>query len=114
MLTVNVEELNDRLSTYLTFAKSGEEIVIEESQIPVAKLVPFAAGEKLAPLTENDKLVRMTDEEMAEHERYLVATGQMTLPKEPFDFDAFDALPWPEIPEGVSVEAILKDSDEWR
>lgn len=41
MRTVNVAKLKDQLSKYLTFAKSGEEIVIRERNLPVAKLVPF-------------------------------------------------------------------------
>jgi len=45
MRSVNVAELKNRLSKYLTFAKGGEEIVIRDRNLPVAKLVPFSAGE---------------------------------------------------------------------
>ena len=43
MRTVNVAELKNQLSKYLRFAKGGEEIVIRDRNLPVAKLVPFPA-----------------------------------------------------------------------
>src|SRR5258707_12331617 len=43
MRSVNVAELKNRLSKYLTFAKGGEEVVIRARNLPVAKLVPFSA-----------------------------------------------------------------------
>src|SRR5258708_12731700 len=42
MRSVNVAELKNQLSKYLTFAKGGEEIVIRDRNLPVAKLVPFS------------------------------------------------------------------------
>jgi prevent-host-death family protein len=41
MRSVNVAELKDKLSKYLGFAKEGEEVVIRDRNLPVAKLVPF-------------------------------------------------------------------------
>lgn len=43
MRSVNVAELKNRLSKYLRFAKGGEEVVIQDRSLPVAKLVPFSA-----------------------------------------------------------------------
>jgi prevent-host-death family protein len=43
MRSVNVAELKNRLSRYLSFAKGGEEVVIRDRNLPVAKLVPFLA-----------------------------------------------------------------------
>src|SRR5258705_13815012 len=43
MRSVNVAELKNRLSKYLTFAKGGEVVVIRDRNLPVAKLVPFSA-----------------------------------------------------------------------
>jgi prevent-host-death family protein len=40
MHSVNVAELKNQLCKYLTFAKSGEEIVIRVRNLPVAKLLP--------------------------------------------------------------------------
>jgi antitoxin (DNA-binding transcriptional repressor) of toxin-antitoxin stability system len=42
MRSVNVAELKNRLSKYLSFAKGGEEVMIRDRNLPVAKLV---AGE---------------------------------------------------------------------
>ena len=46
MVSVNVAELKNRLSKYLTFVKGGEEVVIRDRNLPVAKLVPFSADGK--------------------------------------------------------------------
>ena len=43
MRSVNIAKLKDELSKYLTFAKAGEEVVIRDRNLPVAKLVPFSA-----------------------------------------------------------------------
>src|SRR5437870_8786329 len=45
MRSVNIAELKNRLSRYLTFAKGGEEIIIRDRNLPVAKLVPFSGDE---------------------------------------------------------------------
>ena len=45
MRSVNVAELKNRLSTYLTYAKAGEVVVIRDRNLPVAKLIPFVAEE---------------------------------------------------------------------
>jgi antitoxin (DNA-binding transcriptional repressor) of toxin-antitoxin stability system len=62
MRSVNVAELKNQLSKYLTFARSGEEIVIRDRNLPGAKLIPFSAGDA-------------SDEELL-----LVAAGKMRLP----------------------------------
>src|SRR3989442_15239477 len=43
MRSVNVAELKNQLSKYLSFARGGEEVVIRDRNLPVAKLVPFSA-----------------------------------------------------------------------
>lgn len=43
MVTAKVAELKKRLSKYLALVKSGEEIVIRDRNLPVAKLVPFSS-----------------------------------------------------------------------
>src|SRR6202142_1732660 len=45
MRSVNVAELKNQLSKYLRFAKGGEEVVIRDRNLPVAKLIPFTAGD---------------------------------------------------------------------
>jgi prevent-host-death family protein len=63
MVSVNIAELKNRLSKYLTFVKGGEEIVIRDRNLPVAKLVPFSS------------------QGASEEELFLVAAGKMRLPK---------------------------------
>src|SRR5262249_333543 len=62
MRSVNIAELKNQLSKYVTFAKDGEEIIIRDRNLPVAKLVPFSAD-------------NVTDEEAL-----LVAAGIMRIP----------------------------------
>jgi prevent-host-death family protein len=75
MRSVNVAELRNRLSKYLRFAKGGEEIVIRDRNLPVAKLVPFSADEG-------------TEEELL-----LVAAGKMRLPKTSVDVEELLRIP---------------------
>ncbi len=62
MRTVNIAELKNSLSKYLTFAKAGEEVVIRERNLPIAKLIPFTPGD-----AEDQELL-------------LVAAGKLRLP----------------------------------
>lgn len=62
MATVNIAELKDRLSFFLHRVRAGEELVIRDRNLPVAKIVPL-------------------DAEKADLEELsLVASGHMTLP----------------------------------
>ncbi len=93
MRSVNVAELKNRLSTYLTYAKAGEEVVIRDRNRPVAKL--FVA-------------VNATEDELA-----LVAEGVMRLPERPFDVDALWKMPMPRVKSGRSaIAALLADREE--
>ena len=69
MRSVNIAELKNRLSTYVTFARGGEEIIIRDRNLPVAKLIPFSSGGA------------------SEEELLLVAAGKMRLPEVPLDVD---------------------------
>lgn len=62
MRSVNVAELKNRLSKYLTFVKAGQEVVIRDRNLPVAKIIPFTTADA------NDQ------------ELLLVAAGRMRLP----------------------------------
>jgi prevent-host-death family protein len=64
MLAVNIAELKARLSSYLQRVRAGEEIVIRDRNLPVAKLVPLLSAE-------------VSDEELA-----LAASGELRLPTE--------------------------------
>src|SRR5207253_4480843 len=75
MRSVNIAELKNRLSRYLTFAKGGEEIIIRDRNLPVAKLVAFSGDEG------------------SEDELLLVAAGKMRLPKTPVRVEELLRIP---------------------
>ncbi len=84
----------NRLSAYLSFARSGEEIVIRDRNLPIAKLIPFSTGD-----ADEDEIL-------------LVAAGKMRLPKSPLDADALWKIPTGAVRSGRSVDALLKDREE--
>ncbi|MCL2659592.1 MAG: type II toxin-antitoxin system prevent-host-death family antitoxin [Acidobacteriaceae bacterium] len=96
MRSVNVAELKNRLSFYLTFAKAGEVVVIRDRNLPVAKLTPFSS------------------EDASEEELALVAAGAMRLPEAPFDVDELWKLPMPRVAGRRAIEAVLEERDETR
>jgi prevent-host-death family protein len=93
MRTVNIGTLRNKLSAYLQYARNGEEIVVKDRNKPVARILPFTLP--LPP--EGDR----------EAERaYLIATGQMSEPKEKMDWEAFWALPRPTVSDEAMKEAL--------
>ena len=91
--TVNIAELKDRLSTYVTFARGGEEIIIRDRNLPVAKLVPFTGD--------------ASDEELK-----LVAAGKMKLPEAPLDLEAFWKIKTGTLTSNQAIDALLQDREE--
>src|SRR5262245_37193825 len=71
MGTVNIAELKDQLSSFLHRVRAGEELVIRDRNLPIAKIVPLH-GEDGDP-----------------EERSLVASGHMTLPTRQLDKKRF-------------------------
>ena len=94
MRSVNIAELKNQLSKYLTFVKAGEEIVIRDRNLPVAKLVPFSA------------------EEASEEELLLVASGKMRLPQNPLNVDGFLKIRTGKVSGNEAVQALLDDRAE--
>ena len=94
MRTVNVAELKDQLSKYLTFAKAGEEIVIRDRNLPVAKLVPFSA------------------EGADEQELKLVAAGKLRLPKVRLDVKQLLKISTGRVAGNKAIQAIAADREE--
>lgn len=94
MRSVNVAKLKNELSKYVTYAKNGEEIVIRERDLPVAKLVPFSA------------------EDADSHELLLAAAGKMRLPAVRLNVKEFLQMPAPEVEGRKAVRALLADRDE--
>jgi prevent-host-death family protein len=68
MRTVNIGELKNQLSYYLRCVRNGEEIVIRDHSVPVARILPFLDGSGW------------------EKEAQLVASGAMKMPEEEMDW----------------------------
>lgn len=94
MRTVNVAKLKDQLSKYLTFAKSGEEVVIRDRNLPVAKLVPFS-----------------TDGADAQELR-LVAAGKLRLPQMQLDVKELLKVRTGTVKGNKAIQAITAEREE--
>ena len=96
MRSVNVAELKNRLSKYLGFAKSGEEIVIRDRNLPVAKLVPFFA------------------EGASDQELLLVGAGKMRLPKARLDVKELLKIATGRVSGSGGIQAVVDEREEGR
>ena len=94
MRSVNVAELKDQLSKYLKFAKGGEEVVIRDRNLAVAKLVPFSA------------------EGAEEQELKLVAAGKLRLPKVRLDVKQLLKISTGRVAGNKAIQAIAADREE--
>lgn len=74
MLTVNIADLKARLSAYLVRVRAGEEIIIRDRNLPIAKLVP------------------LTSTEVSAEELSLAASGDLRLPTQKLNERAFWAI----------------------
>src|SRR5215468_618084 len=92
MRTVNIAELKNRLSAYLNQVKEGEEIVVRDRNVPVARIVPLRSEDYDA-----DRL------KLAAQGRLRLGTG------EPLG-NSFWNLPAPKI----SMKHIIRAIDEER
>jgi prevent-host-death family protein len=93
MRTVNIAELKNRLSAYVAFAREGEEIVIRDRNLPVAKLVPFTGD--------------ASDDELK-----LVAAGKMKLPEGRLDLKAFWKIKTGRVSSNQGILALLEDREQ--
>ena len=85
MRTAKISELKAKLSAHIEYVKRGEEVLILDRNIPVARLVP------VAPV-----------EEYGERERRLIAKGILSPPKVPrVEGDEWPDPPGPMIPREV-------------
>ncbi len=94
MKTVNVADLKNGLSKYLRDVRRGEEILIKDRNLPIAKIVPLSHTDEI-------------DAELLA----LAASGEIRLgagriPK------SFWSLPAPRVPLHVLVDAVLADREE--
>jgi|SRR5208282_372372 len=95
MRTVNIGTLKNQLSAYLQIVRKGEEVVVRDRNVPVARILPFTLP--LPPAGDREA-----------EDAYLIATGQMKEAKGKMDWDAFWALPTA----NISDEAV-KEAVEW-
>jgi antitoxin (DNA-binding transcriptional repressor) of toxin-antitoxin stability system len=94
MRSVNVAELKNRLSKYLTFAKGGEEVVIRDPNLPVAKLVPFSS------------------EGADDQELKLVAAGKLRLPETRLDIKQLLKIPTGSVAGNKAIQVVAADREE--
>ena len=94
MRSVNVAELKNQLSRYLKYARGGEEIIIRDRSLPIAKLVPLA------------------DEDTDEQDLALVAAGKMRLPKTNLDINKIAKIPTGRVSSADAIRTLLKDREE--
>lgn len=94
MRSVNVAELKNKLSKYLTFARGGEEVVIRDRNLPVAKLVPFSA------------------ESAEDQDLVLVAAGKLRLPKVRLDVKELLKIRTGGVPGNKAIQAVLADREQ--
>ncbi len=94
MRTVNIAELKNRLSTYLNFAKAGEEVIIRDRNKPVARLVPYVAADA------------------SEEELELVAKGLMRLPRKAWDIAALRKMPQTRDIGNQGTQAVIEERNE--
>jgi len=96
MRSVNVAKLKNQLSKYITFARAGEEVVIRDRNLPVAKLVPF--------LPQGDD----------EQELLLVASGKMRPPETRLDIGKLLKIPTGRVAGNKAIQAVVVDREEAR
>jgi len=100
MRPVQIAELKNKLSAYLNVVRAGEEIIINDRKVPIAKIVPLGAGD------------------LDLEEQSLIAEGLLIPPRRRFNADAFfeigKDLPGPRVAEAAirkAVEFAREDRD---
>lgn len=94
MQTVSIADLKNNLSTGLDRVRNGEELIVKDRNVPIASLIPLAAGEDL-------------DAE----EESLVAAGLMRLPLDKKNDDFLDFAA-PDVSRAAICHAIRAERDE--
>jgi antitoxin (DNA-binding transcriptional repressor) of toxin-antitoxin stability system len=95
MTSVNISHLRSRLSTYLGRVRRGEEILIRDRNLAIAKIVPLHKTGDFGQDIEE-----------------LAAQGLVRLPAKRLDWKAFFALPAPDIPMDNVRSAIEAEREE--
>ncbi|MGQ0568952.1 MAG: type II toxin-antitoxin system Phd/YefM family antitoxin [Armatimonadota bacterium] len=93
MRTVNIATLKNHLSRYLRQVREGEELLIRDRKLPIAKIVP------LFPASYSDA-----------NDLELAASGQLRLPEGPLP-ESFWSMPAPRVPLKQVVTAVSAGRD---
>ena len=88
--TVNIGDLKNHLSAYLQYVRNGEEVIVRDRNLPVARILPI------------------DNADLSDHERQMVSSGAMKLPEQEMDWEAFWALPKAKISHRRAVQAALE------
>ncbi|HUY80447.1 MAG TPA: type II toxin-antitoxin system prevent-host-death family antitoxin [Acidobacteriaceae bacterium] len=98
MKSVQIGELKNKLSGYLRDVRQGEEIIVRDRNLPIAKIIPYVP------------------DSIEEQHRILIATGQMTQSKSTESHEEFVkrflARPRPKVPGRVAIQALLDEREE--
>jgi len=69
MKTVNIAELKNRLSLYLNEVRTGNEVIVRDRNVPIARIVPISHGfdpdDELRALAGQGK-IRLAEDELDE------------------------------------------------
>lgn len=94
MKSVNIADLKNRLSAYLSDVKAGEEILVRDRDQPVARIVPLARS-------------RNEDEQLLS----LASQGKLRLGEGHLE-DSFWKMPAPRVSDAALRRAIQQERDE--
>jgi prevent-host-death family protein len=99
MKSVQIGELKNHLSAHLRDVRKGEEIVVHDRNVPVARIIPYVP------------------ESIEEQERILVATGKLRPPKNPPKdrkkwLEEFWAMPGPDLDNETAKRAVIEEREE--
>ena len=98
MKSVQIGELKNKLSGYLREVRKGEEIIVRDRDLPVAKIIPYVP------------------DSIEEQERILIATGQMTPCKSTESHEEFlkrfRSRPAPRVSARAVIKAVIEDRED--
>lgn len=99
MKSVQIGELKNKLSGYLREVRKGEEIIVRDRDLPVAKIIPYVP------------------DSVEEQERILIATGAMRPAKNPPQdgdkfWEKFWEMPAPRVSKNIAIQALLDEREE--
>lgn len=95
MKTANIAELKNHLSSYLLDVKRGEEVLISDRNVPIAKIVPL----------------KNTDDFSIE-ELALASAGVLKLPEVTNSTESFLKETRPNLSGNIAIQAIIDERDE--